>query len=129
MLGIVWDVSKLVESIIKSADRQTEILQQQVTQMNEQAKAREYRIEYLENLMLKRAGFIPDDTTPQAEGEVRPTPRRMRNWREQREMFEKKFRPPELAEREQLWKSEAQKAAAELAAEEEANAGQTESTI
>ena len=91
MLGIVWDVTKLVDRIFDRHIAECHYLRGLVTN-------RDMRIKELEAML----------STPNAVESIEPArgeaARRIRNWREQRRVLEQKFRPPELKEREQCWR-------------------------
>ena len=106
MLGIVWDVTKLIDRIFERHEEETKYLRDLIRQ-------RDKRITELEVLLSEPA---PNAIEP-ARGE---TPRRVRNWRDQRRVLEHKFRPPEFQEREEKWRREAKDAVASLEVEQNA---------
>ena len=101
MLGIVWDVTKLVDRIFDRHIAECHYLRDLVT-------SREMRIKELEAML----------STPNAVASIEPargeTPRRIRNWRDQKRVLEQKFQPLELKEREQRWRGVADSAEQEV---------------
>ena len=112
MLGIVLDVNEFVKNAINPYKEQIDYLKEQLNQM-------QLHLDRLENLILQRAGFVESDATASA-NIMTPLVPKIRTWRDQKAILEKKFRPPELAEREERWRKEAENASKEIEVEENA---------
>lgn len=113
MLGIVWDVNKLIEMVRYAYVDEIQHLRGQLLDA-------EHRYEYLNNTLHAHYGIIrgPEATPEVTAGATAPL--RVHNWKSQRAILEKKFRPPELADRERQWKAAAATAAQELEGEKDA---------
>jgi len=96
MLGIVWDVNKIITNLQAQFVGQVDYLQHLV-------EKQEQRLNYLEGLLFKKAGLIKEEPVMMYEDVVVSAPLRIRNWKDQKSLLEKKFRPPELVEREKHW--------------------------
>jgi len=107
MLGIVWDVTKLIDRIFERHVEECHYLRGLVT-------SRDVRIEELEKILSSTPNAVA--SIESARGD---TPHRIRNWRDQKAILEKKFQPSELQEREKRWKDNA----AALSREVEQDAG------
>lgn len=105
MLGIVFDVDKLVQSV--SVQRLDE-----VHYLRNLLREKDEHIKQLEDIILRHVGVIRPETPQTAQG-FGPTAT-LTNWRDQRKLFESKFRPPEYKAREEEWRKEAEEQGKEL---------------
>jgi hypothetical protein len=114
MLGIGWDIDKLVRTIDAVHENEKLFLQGLIAQ-------RDRKIEELEQLLFKQVGIIKEVKESEAPAPIareRPTIGRTRTWKEQKQVLEERFRPPELVAREKRWRKEAEQNAEELLTEE-----------
>ena len=105
MFGIVFDVSKLVAEVQSRFEGEVSFLREQLEKKDE-------IISQLQNTIFKHVGIIHDDTKPLGYKPV--TVSAARTWKDQKGLLEKKFRPPELVEREERFKKIAEESAKEL---------------
>jgi len=67
--------------------------------------------DFLRHLGVSKEGEKQEESK---DHETKPSPIRLRGWRQQRAFLEKKFRPPELEERERQWREIAEKMEKEM---------------
>ena len=122
MFGIVFDVNKLVAEIQAHC-----ILENsqgdEINYLREQLEKKDERILQLQNTIFKHVGIIHDDTKPLGYKPV--TVSAARTWKDQKGLLEKKFRPPELVEREERFKKIAEESAKELTEDASGEVGST----
>ncbi|MFZ2196997.1 MAG: hypothetical protein WAV13_04640 [Thermodesulfovibrionales bacterium] len=113
MLGIVLDVDKLIQ---KSVDPYKE----QIAYLKEQLNKQQEHLDCLNEMILMRAGLLHGESRMETAVTL-PVTSKVRTWKDKKAILEKKFRPPELAEREERWKKEAENASKEIEVEENAS--------
>jgi len=109
MLGIVWDVDKLLDSILNK-QREESKTEHLLVLLESRTRHLGQKMTDLETALL---GTRNEDN-PKVEPMQTGTPRRVRNWKDQKAILERKFQPPELKDREQHWRRDAAVASKEL---------------